>query len=322
MSNFLIQSNYGTTGNFEAVVQGPTGLVHVWLDNDTPGSQWNVSKTNLLLHNIQGVALIQSSYGYLEIVVVDGNNQAKHYYRPSMSDSDWAGPTQTIASGVSGWPAFIQSGYGTVGNFEVVVPSHNGGLQHYWRNNDLAGNPPWNFTKSWETGTNYVGASLIQSSYGNLEVVGTSPHEENEGELIEFVNGATHFFRDSSGNWYATTAFGDAITGTASLIQSNFGTPGNFEVVAPYNLVQEISHSFRNNSAPSQPWASTGEWGPGLTLPGGGSGYVATALIQSKIDNSLVAAALLDEAVGLDIYIRENGSAEFVLQNTITFPTG
>jgi hypothetical protein len=125
----------------------------------------------------------------------------------------------------------------------------------------------------------------------------------------------TIYGRISTGGWNFTTSFGVGMTGTASLIQSNFGTPtGDFEVVAPFNLTQEIVHCWRNNNAAGFPWQTTGSFGP----PGGGNlSYASAALIQSSIDNSLVAAALLPGATGLDLYIRTNGV--FNLSSTVMF---
>jgi hypothetical protein len=319
MSNFLIQSSYGTAGNFEAVVPGGVGgLVHVWRNNDDPALPWYVSApfaTNLA-GQIQGIALIQSSFGNLEIVVV-ANNQLLHFYRPSLSDADWTGPTAIIGGGVSGTPAFIQSSYGTIGNFEVVVPGAGGGLIYFSRNNNVAGFP-WSapLVFDWEGGGGqYLGASLIQSSFGNLEVVATAPQEVNRGGLLEYAQGAGHFWMNASGAWTYTTSFGDGITGTASLIQSNFGSPtGDFEVVGPFNLIQEITHCWRNNNTAGFPWETTGSFGP---PDGGNIPYVSVGLIQSSIDNSLVAAALLDGSIGFDIYTRTNGI--FNLSTTVMF---
>jgi hypothetical protein len=41
-----------------------------------------------------------------------------------------------FAGPFSGTPSLIQSNFGIKGNFELVVPMSNGGLAHYWRNND------------------------------------------------------------------------------------------------------------------------------------------------------------------------------------------
>jgi hypothetical protein len=336
VSNFLIQSTYGTAGNFEAVVPGPGGtlgpggLVHVWRNNDDPPTlPWTADGPFLtILENIGGVALIQSNTatpnaipgypGNLEIIVV-ANGELLHFWR-NPATMDWiADLNNPIASGVSGWPAIIQSSFGTVGNFEVVVPLSNGGLQHFWCNNDFTGQP-WSATTPFAQVINGInqqwqGVSLIQSSFGNLEVIATP--------VVVAGGQVSHFWRDSNNNWnYNSTSdsFGDSITGTASLIQSNFGSgpTGDFEVVAPFNFVQAFVHWWRNNNAAGFPWATTGSFtkgGPGEGPPGP---YASMGLIQSSIDNSLVAAAYPSNVPlpgGLDIYIR-TGAVLFEFSTT------
>jgi hypothetical protein len=336
VSNFLIQSiGFSTAGNFEAVVPGGGGLVHLWRNNDdTPTLPWSTDGPYLTnLQDIGGVALIQSNAatpgatpgypGNLEIIVV-ANGELFHFTRNSATliesgTSIWSPDLHNpIASGVSGWPAMIQSSFGTVGNFEVVVPSSNSGLQHFWRNNDTTdatGTPPWigpkvfgqeidGLTVQWQ------GASLIQSSFGNLEVVAVPV-------LTTGTISASHFWQDGASNtWTNTASFGgdSSITGSPSLYQSNFGSPGNFEVVLPFNFVQAFTHWWRNNGAANFPWATTGSFarpgGPGEGWPGS---YNSMGLIQSSIDNSLVAAAFPSAVAGggVDIYIRTAAAFEF-----------
>ena len=68
---------------------------------------------------------------------------------------------------------------------------------------------------------------LIQSHYGhkgNFELV--SPLASG---------GMVHFFRDNDAPgfpWHCTTTFGTGYTEAISMIESNFGMPGNLEVVA------------------------------------------------------------------------------------------
>jgi hypothetical protein len=59
---------------------------------------------------------------------------------------------------------FIQSRFGSQGNFEVVVPSRAvGGLVHFWRNND---DPsfPWSGPTYFAGGLAFDGVSLLQRS--------------------------------------------------------------------------------------------------------------------------------------------------------------
>ena len=57
---------------------------------------------------------------------------------------------------------FLQTTFGSAGNFEMVLPSPQGGLVHVWRNNDTAGFP-WMPPTFFASG--YLdGVSLIQRS--------------------------------------------------------------------------------------------------------------------------------------------------------------
>ena len=78
---------------------------------------------------------------------------------------------------------FIQSRFGSRGNFEVVLPAKGGGLVHFSRDNDAGG---WSGPAAFGNAAAAVsGASLIQSNTGTLEVVAVVG-----GQLF-------HFWRDS-----------------------------------------------------------------------------------------------------------------------------
>jgi hypothetical protein len=98
---------------------------------------------------------------------------------------------------MTGNPVLIQSRFGHQGNFELVVPSSQGGLVHFWRNNDDTLLLPW-------SGPTFFGQSL--------------------GPV-------------------------DAVT----MIQSNFGDPGNLEVVA---RVGNGLHFLWRDSGPSFTWSN------------------------------------------------------------------
>ena len=86
--------------------------------------------------------------------------------------TSWYGPTRPgWASGAVANPVLVQSRFGQQGNFELVYPYVGGGLVVMWRNNDAAGTP-WSPPALFGQSLGRVDAiSMIQSSYGNLEVV-------------------------------------------------------------------------------------------------------------------------------------------------------
>ena len=103
----------------------------------------------------------------------------------------WSQPFD-ICDQAFGGPCIIQAKpgtYGTIGNFEVIIPSRLGGIAHFYRDNDNG--EVWNgptATFGLELGI-WQGTSLIQSSFsselqntgtqgpGNLAVTGVSCNE-------------------------------------------------------------------------------------------------------------------------------------------------
>ncbi len=102
---------------------------------------------------------------------------------------------------------FIQSRAGKSGNFEVVIPWPDGGLAHFWREND-APSLPWHGPAIFGSGR-YVGVSVTDSDFAafrsssikNLEVIAVT-----EGGKVE------HWWRENGGAfiWHkAATLFED-----------------------------------------------------------------------------------------------------------------
>lgn len=109
---------------------------------------------------------------------------------------------------------FIQSRAGESGNFEVVIPWPDGGLAHFWRENDAVG-APWHGPAIFGSGR-YFGASVADSDFAafqsssikNLEVIAVT-----EGGQVE------HWWRENGGAfiWHkAATLFEDG-TGVPAL---------------------------------------------------------------------------------------------------------
>lgn len=115
----LIQSNFGTKGNFEAVVKEGSQLVHYWRRNDDSVLPWY--RTGVIGNNADSqAALTQSTYGVrgnFEVIVREGS-KLRHYWR----DNDGSGypwhQGALFGDNVASAPALIQSRYGNTGNFE------------------------------------------------------------------------------------------------------------------------------------------------------------------------------------------------------------
>jgi len=205
----LIQGNFGVMGNFEMVVPlAAGGLAHFWRDNDAPGLPWNGPIPFGSSDTYASVALIQSNFtssgngaGNLEVVARSGN-RLDFYWRDDVAPFTWHGPI-AFETGVTGDPTFIQSRFGRMGNFEMVVPLAAGGLAHFWRDNDAPG-LPWNGPIPFGSSDTYAAVTLIQSNFsssgngpGNLEVVARS------GNRLDF------YWRDdaTSFTWHGPIPF-------------------------------------------------------------------------------------------------------------------
>src|SRR5262249_31596218 len=174
----LIQSTSGKKGNFELVVPlADKGMAFYYRDNDEPSLRWNgpfVFGTEV--GHVEAVSLIQSNFGRVgDLQLVARTNAGLQFFWRSDESKQWAGPALIHDSANTiGIPSLIQGTYGDIGNFELVAPLANGGLAHYWRDNDNTA-LPWNGPDIFGTEAGkFEYVSLMQSNYGNsgnLELV-------------------------------------------------------------------------------------------------------------------------------------------------------
>jgi hypothetical protein len=307
----LIQGRFGGRGNFEMVIpangiQG--GLAHYVRLNDQAFVPWagpNPFGQGLF---VQGLSMIQSNFGSpgnLEVIASAGGELVA-FVRDSGPAFHWFGPIPIRVNGqpingLSGDPCFIQSRFGTRGNFELVVPLASGGIAHYDRNND---DPsfPWFGPNVFAADVGVFSAvSLIQSNFGtpgNLEVVAI-----HDGELL-------HFSRDSGPGfrWFGpdpVTTNGrpvTGVTGNPSLIQGRFGTRGNFELVVPL-LDGGLAHFDRNNDDPAFPW-----FGPNVFGIDFGT-FASVSLIQSNFGEPGNLELVANDEGTLMAFFRDSGPA-------------
>jgi hypothetical protein len=170
----LIQSTYGRAGNFEVVACSTTRLTHFWLDNDSSGHTFAEALSfgfRSVGAGYEGVGLIQSAWGTLEVVAVrDG---AIEFFQQDGPGGDWHGPFVFRPSvRVTGRPGFVQGPWGSQGNYEVVVAVDDaaGGLVHLWRNNDPrpeeqrpAVDREWQESVRFGQGRQYVDVGILPS---------------------------------------------------------------------------------------------------------------------------------------------------------------
>ncbi|HEV2070756.1 MAG TPA: galactose oxidase-like domain-containing protein [Acidimicrobiales bacterium] len=266
-SSALVQSNFGTPGNFELVAPRPRGgLNFYWRNNDAPGFPWSAPTAVVPgSSSVDSVpSMLQGNFGgNLEVVARIGDRLGFYWRGPS-----WNGPFLFGSPGVSGNPAMIQSLFGGRGNFELVVPLAVEGFAHYWRDNDAPG-LPWRGPTVVGRGSGRVDAvAILQSKFGdpgNLEV------------LARYGNRLALWWRQSGPpwTWSGPQLFFTGAAGVPSMVQSKFGSRGNFEVVTPLDG-GGAGHLWRNNDAAGFPWS-------GVTATiAAGQQVVAASLIESN----------------------------------------
>ncbi|MEB9410538.1 hypothetical protein P4J00_23770 [Bacillus cereus] len=292
-SPVLIQSRFGHTGNFELIVpMAKAGLEHYMRDNDNPNGPWHgpIARFGETAGKIDAVSMIESNFGTTHArrpsedgdpgnfeVIARTGDQLVFFYRESGPTFTWNGPFPLKAdgvtvSGVSGNPVLIQSRFGNTGNFELIVPLVQGGLAHYWRDNDKP-NLPWHGpTVFGETAGKIDAVTMIESNFGTTHA--RRPSEDGDPgnfEVIARIGDQLVFFYRESGTWngpFPLKADGVTVSGVSGnpvLIQSRFGNTGNFELIVP--LVQGgLAHYWRDNDKPDLPWhgpivfANTSDW--------------------------------------------------------------
>jgi predicted molibdopterin-dependent oxidoreductase YjgC len=103
----LIQSSYGSPGNFEVVVPEGHDLVHYWRKNSDGSKRWY--RAQVITNRATGAAsLIQSTYrsdssapGNFELIVMEGRDLV-HYWRDNSDPERNWGFVITISTEASG----------------------------------------------------------------------------------------------------------------------------------------------------------------------------------------------------------------------------
>jgi M6 family metalloprotease-like protein len=164
-SGRLIQSTWGTTGNYELLVTNGSSLDHFWRNNDLPTYPWHRAGVMrftgtssgpiaAVAQTVRGATLLQSTIcgdgaiGNFEAVIwLEAPDGTSHLSLSTFDSSrrSWSPATPIIVNGasingVTGVPALIQSDFGDYGNYELLVPQGNA-IVHYWRANDRPGRP-------------------------------------------------------------------------------------------------------------------------------------------------------------------------------------
>jgi hypothetical protein len=300
-SGFLIQAmthtpeGHAPFGAFELIAPSPRGgFVHVTRDNQNPQLPWLLSGF-FGSGFFDGGSLIQRSHGHgggdLEVLAHIGDRMA-HFRK---EEGKWKEPL-FIGSGITGRPAMIQSTYGRMGNYEVVVPAA-GGLAFYRRQNDDPARP-WTAPVFFGGGLGEIeGVALIQSNFGtpgNLEAAVVARRGSTRSLALFFCDPS------SSSSWngpFEVPLGGLEPAGVPSLVQGRHGTRGDFELIVPLTNGR-AAHLSRLNDEPGIPWSAPRQFGAGIS---------EVSLIDSDFGNLELVARIGDRFMHF-WHHRESGS--------------
>ena len=187
--------------------------------------------------------LTATTYGRnFETVYLTTGNRLHHWWfnqqGGTWSDGGVFGPTDAF-----GVPGFIQGNYGAPANFEVVVRTTDGKLNHWWRRNG----PPWTWYDGGRFATNvaYSGAALVQGregANGSLEVVCTLA----DGRMQHWWRDDDHGFA-----WKLRDSFAAGVSSPPCMIEGHYTAAderqaGNYELCVAGG--GQIQHWWRANN--------------------------------------------------------------------------
>ncbi|MFI0515782.1 hypothetical protein ACH3Y9_40370 [Streptomyces sp. WSLK1-5] len=226
----MIQSNFGSPGNLELIARSGDKLNFYWRDSG-PDFHWN-GPGQIATGATGNPVLIQSRFGSkgnFELLYPSVNGGITFMWRNNEPGANFAWSTPfTFAQELGHVDAItmIQSNFGSPGNLELIARSGDK-LNFYWRDSG----PDFHWNGPGQIATGATGNPvLIQSRFGS---------KGNFELLYPSVNGGITFMwrnNEPGANfaWSAPFTFAqelghvDAIT----MIQSNFGSPGNLELIA------------------------------------------------------------------------------------------
>ncbi|WP_163507342.1 DUF4185 domain-containing protein [Fodinicola acaciae] len=225
----IVQSDFmsGGHGNLEVFVQEGDHIQHYWHDSGQPNSRWqrggNFGSGVTGPPSVITSDFVSNGHRNFEVVVPEGNNLVHYWHDNGNASNPWQ-RAKVVTTTASGPGSLIQTTFmsGGHGNLELVVREGDH-LVHYWHD---SGAPDSAWQRATSFGSGITGApSFIQSSFGsgNFEVVAPAG-----SELV-------HFWKDNSNTANPWAVAGEpritGINSAASLIQTDFGSPGNLELV-------------------------------------------------------------------------------------------
>jgi hypothetical protein len=226
--------------NFEMLATAGGGQLRHWWREGTPPFSWSQAATFPTDAAVCPTFTSTTFNRNMEGVYLTTGSRLRHCVNGPAAGGAWQVSAPFGPNNAAGIPGFIQSDYGTPGNFEVVVRTAGGRLSHWWRQNG----PPWTWSEGARFGSDiaYSGPTLIQARSRNLQLVAV----RNDGRM-------QHWRRnDAAGDltWRAGAIFGRGISSSPVMIEGQFGavdelSAGNYELCVSAN--GRVQHWWRDN---------------------------------------------------------------------------
>ncbi|MFD9304621.1 C1 family peptidase [Streptomyces sp. NPDC060048] len=240
--------------NFEMAARGGGGsLQHWWRGGDDP-FPW--ARGRAFASDASGQpAFTGTTYNRnMETLHVTTGGRLRHWYY-EQSGGAWrdGGAFGPGDAAIGSTPAFIQSDYGAPGNFEVVVSTADGRLNHWWRIN---GAPwTWNDGGRFASGIAHYGPALIQTRSRRLDLVAARTDGRMQLWWRDDPNGFV---------WRPGEVFGSGVTSAPCMIEAQYGaadedTAGNYELCVTGGGGR-IEHWWRGNAG-GTPWRRSAVFG-------------------------------------------------------------
>jgi hypothetical protein len=243
----MIQSNFGSPGNLELIARTGDKLQFFWRDSG-PAFKWN-GPFQIAAGAAGTPSFIQSRFGNqgnFELVFPSADVGINFMWRNNDAPGlPWSGVStfgQTL--GHVDDVTVIQSNFGSPGNLELIARTGDT-LEFFWR--DSGPSFSWSGPNKMAAGAGGT-PSLIQSRFGN----------QGNFELV-FPSadvGINFMWRNNDAPglpWSGVSTFGQSLghVDDVTVIQSNFGSPGNLELIA---RTGDTLQFFWRDSGPAFRW--------------------------------------------------------------------
>ena len=223
----------------------------------------------------------------------------------------WVGPVRLVAdtgpiNGVTGSAAFLLTNFDEENLFHLLVPredevSRESRIEYYTQKKSILGQ--WTHVATLQPpsdvpGTKITAVTFVQSSQGKFEAVArVTPPNEGVSYLVGYELDAVNNQKDWSPPFklVADTGLIDRVTGSPTIIESDFGEEDRFHLFTPHDAVT-IQYTLAVGSFSDGQWKSFATLNPFQNLPvkavslveNQGGGFEAVTRVQRPQGDELV----------------------------------